>query len=79
MAATIAGARIAPKKAQVQYKKGFDFRIRRGNADIKFGNWVWLVVQYGKGNDKLSGHTEGLFQILHRTTQTFVPQLGDLV
>lgn len=78
MASTVASARIELNKAQVWYKKGFDGRMRRGNAEIKVGDRIWMDVQDGKGNTKLGGHTEGPFLVLDRTTRTFVLQRGTL-
>lgn len=45
MAATVAKARIQQKKVQLQYKRDFDKRMRRGNTNIKELYYVWLDVQ----------------------------------
>lgn len=67
------------KNAQCTYKKMFYRGLRRGKANVKVENDVWLDVQDGKANKRLCGHTEELFALLDGTTWTFFIRRGDVV
>lgn len=78
MDSTVARAKLELRKAQVDYKPNFYWILRRGNAKIKVGDYNWMDVLDGKAKEKLSGHTDGPFFVLDRTTCTFTIQLGDV-
>lgn len=79
MAGLISKARVGLKKAQVRYKENFFSRMRRENEDIVEGDFVWLNVQDGNSMEKLGGKTDGPFEVLRRTTLTFVIIRGRVV
>lgn len=80
MSVAIAKSRVYLKKSQVRYKKKKLYRgMRRGNADFKEGDYVWLYIQDVNSKDKLGGHTAGPFEVLNRTNLTFVILRGKVV
>lgn len=71
--------RVELKNAQLTYKKDFDRRLRRANANIKVGEHVWLDVEDGMAKENLGLYTEGTLPVLDRKKRAFVIQHSDVV
>lgn len=66
-------------KAKFRYKRNVYKRILRGNAKINVEDYIFLTIHNVKAEEKLGGHLEGLFHVVHRTTRSYIIQLGEVV
>lgn len=79
MASNRTRATLELMKAQLNYKRNLNRRLRRGYAKVKVGDYIWLDVQDYKANKNPGGHTDVPFVVLDRNTRRFVIELGEVV
>lgn len=78
IASTVARAKSDLKKAKVNYKSNYDWRLRHVKTKMKVCDYIWLGIQDGKAKFNMGLHTEVPFIVLDHTTRIFVIQLGDV-